>query len=383
MESSVRLSHHLLYQSLLIVILYCSESTSCPADCVCLSSFDATRDAENFIVSCVNPSVITEGWLSRVIPIKELYLSDMNIHSLDHKAFKGVKSIDILHIRFSRIGILDQHVFKDITGQTSKSVITLMYNEIEEIANHAFHRLAGFASVQIIGGAIRFIHPGAFTDIETGSVIISGVRIDTLESEAFGSSVRFKPDYSLESSLDAVPIETKERLPHSYSFEFAGCDGKSIEGATASFFSLISNNVSIISSKAFSGITGATVVNLHDNHIGLMEGNIFRGSENILIVIATDNVIEGLASRAFAPLRDSEKVIITGNQVECAAPDALEGIQAIETLRENNLIVLGSKEDNRTNCRRALQQESSCAKLASDTAFLFSLLCLSTCMLNN
>ncbi|ELT89299.1 hypothetical protein CAPTEDRAFT_207173 [Capitella teleta] len=327
---------------------------ACPDQCVCLPNSDPETAEESYTVSCLDLKAIP-AWPADIQPITDLFLVQLDVDSIGIGDFAGISSLRSLTIRFSKIGFLDWRAFNNLHGVSSSAVIMLAYNTIGSIANQAFYKLSGFASVQFIGGSIGTVQSGAFTEVQCGSFVVSGVEISSIESRAFGSSVTFTKGFGLPSALNALPDPVKNKVPDLFSIGFTGCEDRAIVNAQSSFLSIVANTIGSIATEAFAGVTMPSLMNIHDNDIGLIEAGVF-GEGNAEAVTVSHNRIEGLAAKAFAPLKDTNKFFNFNNQVECAATSAMSGVESDEITEEGNDVTLGSPDSNSTYCQAALAE---------------------------
>ncbi|ELU14064.1 hypothetical protein CAPTEDRAFT_197058 [Capitella teleta] len=337
----------------LLITCFYHVYASCPDECVCLPTTDVQSGAEGYIVSCIDLTELPVPWPEDIKPVTEFYLSELSIDELPEGLFKDMDSVRRITIRFSKIGSLGASAFKSLSGLSPDSVLMLSFNDIGVVSSNAFNDLKNFASIQITGGSIDVIQENAFTDIDTGSLIFSGVNIGVIEANAI-SSISFHRDFSLPSALKSLPEEVLLRIPSLNSTGPAGCEDRSIKDSNTSFISLVSNTISSMESKSFSGIHDASLIVAYGNTIGLVSQFIFGESTDAYAVSFTNNAIEAMDDHAFGGLAATEKLVLFGNEISCYDPEALVGIEAVDVINQDNTFHPVDLNDNRTFCQLIL-----------------------------
>lgn len=346
---------------LLLLVSLSGISAECPVECVCMGGTDAFTGMEGYVVSCIDLTHLPAPWPSDITPVTEFYLNGLNMDNFPAGLFQDMPQIKFISIRFSNIGTIDSGAFTRLNGTSSDAVLMLGYNNIGSISGQAFHSLSNFASIQIVGGSVGTIHSGAFTDIQTGSFIISEVKIEKVDSNAFGESVNFHLGFSLPSNLKALPEEVLKEFPALNSTGFAGCDDRALQDSKTSFVSLISNNISIIATDAFSGIQSVSLMVVHSNTIGLIRPKIFGPTGNAYAIAVTRNSIEALDDHAFGGLHSTNSLLVSHNEVSCYDPEALDGIEAEYVILGSNSVTPVDPSDNRTFCLEILKEPTTTA----------------------
>ncbi|XP_069131706.1 uncharacterized protein [Argopecten irradians] len=327
------------------------------------------------------------GWLSKEMfkdsPLtSQFYAYDNEISCIEDGTFNHTNQISHFFLHNNKLEKLPTG--GDFSSKTMYDLY-LYNNRFTELPSGVFEDLNVAHSMLIYGSSITAVRSGAFRNSRFGNVLdLRGNPLNTIETGAFESST-FDTMYLNDMQISHLPTGAFRSVTATYLYLHSN-DITHIERAAfqdvhldvglylhdnkltnltdplfsnassiGGLFDLGHNNISIVASKAFDGLTSVSSLVLNDNsmeyyptaalanlgleHINISNNNIrelslvaFRHQDDLITVNLTGNSITKIRKGTLANLFNLQTLLLGYNLISYIEPGSFSGLGSIETI---------------------------------------------------
>lgn len=296
-------------------------------------------DAKNIAITMKNNTFVGLGKL------KNLYLDNIGIQSLEADAFNGLSSLQTLDITLNYINGIKPHTFEHCKNLTS---LKISDNFLSKLEDNSFSGLQKLNSLDVSLNKLKKLPAGPFHHLkELELFVATSNNLQTIEPNTFNGLGKlhylslarnelstldpmvFKGLVGLETLiLDHNKVQLQNgQFAHASNMLHLYLAHNGLNKIEPEYFKgllslteliLSSNSISTLKSEAFYSLPTLITLDISDNKVSTVEQGAFKGLTNLETLNIQENRIETMPAGSFDDLTHIKAVYMDQNPWECS-----------------------------------------------------------------